>query len=257
MADLEFLDVAPAEAVEHFRAKGFHVGFDWRDTEASWHTRSFTVAKVAGMDILTDIRSAVDEALAEGLTFEQFQRRLTPVLQRKGWWGRQPMRDPKTGEVRTVQLGSPRRLRIIFDTNLRMAGAHGRWQRIERLRDRLPYLRYVAVGDARTRPEHLRWHGTILPVDHPWWRTHYPPNGWRCRCTTVQLSESEAERFGGISSPPHSPSTPWFNQRTGATVDVPRGIDPGFAHNVGLIDPGRDGLERLQRRRAEWDSQPQ
>ncbi len=36
------LDVPPAEAVEHFRAKGFHVRFDWRDTDAEAHLRSFT-----------------------------------------------------------------------------------------------------------------------------------------------------------------------------------------------------------------------
>ena len=43
-------------------------------------------------------------------------------------------------------------------------------------------LRYVAVLDARTRPEHRAWHGLILPIDHPLWDTHYPPNGWGCRC---------------------------------------------------------------------------
>ena len=36
------LDVPLAEAVEHFRAKGFHVRFDWRDTDAEAHLRSFT-----------------------------------------------------------------------------------------------------------------------------------------------------------------------------------------------------------------------
>lgn len=185
MAAPEWLPVPPAEAITRFRAKGHHVGFDWRDTDAAYHLRSFTVAKAMRLDILHDIREAVDAALAEGITFERFRSRLEPTLVRKGWWGRREMVDPLTGERRLVQLGSPRRLRTIFDTNLRFALARGRWERFERTRGRLPYLRYVAVRDARTRPEHLAWHDTVLPVGHDFWRTHAPPNGWNCRCTLV------------------------------------------------------------------------
>ena len=94
------------------------------------------------------------------------------------------------------QLGSVHRLRLIFDANMRSATARGHWERIERLKDRLPLLRYVAVLDDRTRSRHRDWHGTILPVDHPFWATHYPPNGWRCRCMVQQLAEEDLERFG-------------------------------------------------------------
>ena len=92
-ASPEFLRVPPAEAVAAFCAKGLHVGFDWRDTDAALHARSFTVVK----------------AIAEGVTFEAFQERLEPTLHKKGWLGRQAMTDPVTGETRLVQLGSPRR----------------------------------------------------------------------------------------------------------------------------------------------------
>ena len=249
MPQPEILDLPPEEAVQHFRAKGFHVGFDWRDTDASTHVRSFTVAKAMKLDILEDIQGAMDEAIADGKTFDWFRDNLEPTLRKKGWWGRQRRVDPVTGESRIVQLGSPRRLRIIFDTNLRMAHAHGRWQGIERLKERMPYLRYVSVRDARTRPEHARWHGTVLPVDHPFWRTHYPPNGWRCRCLVQQLSEDDLERYGSkVSSgpPPGSEQTrPWVNRRTGEAARVAVGIDPGFTHNVGRIDPGKAAADRL------------
>ena len=235
----EFLKVPPLEAVAHFRAKGFHVGFDWRDTAAGEHLRSFTVAKAMKLDILEDIRGATDAALAEGLSFRQFQERLEPILRSKGWWGRGKLLDPKTGKMREVQLGSPRRLRIIYDTNLRMSHAKGRWERIERLAAERPFLRYVAVLDGRTRPEHMEWHGTVLPWDHPFWSTHYPPNGWRCRCLVQQFSAEELADFGYEPSggpPPGSGETrAWTNKRTGQTVQVPRGIDPGFGHNVGKV----------------------
>ncbi len=248
----ELLNVPPEDAIRHFRAKGYHVGHHWRDTSAAEHLRSFTAAKVTKLDILEDIRAAVDQALAGGATFETFQKELEPILRRKGWWGRQQMIDPLTGKLETVQLGSARRLKIIYDTNLRMAHAHGRWQAIERLAKQRPYLRYVSVRDARTRPEHARWHGTVLPWDHPFWRTHYPPNGWRCRCIVQQLSERDLKRYGHkVSSgpPPGSNETrPWFDKRNRTIIQVPRGIDPGFGHNVGRIDLDKAASNRLVRR---------
>ncbi|MCY4121011.1 MAG: phage head morphogenesis protein, partial [Acidobacteria bacterium] len=94
MAAPEFLAVPPVEAIAFLRSKGYHVGFDWRDTAAAEHLASFTVAKAMKIDVLADIRDAVDAALAEGTTLRQFQQRLEPVLRAKGWWGRQEIVDP-------------------------------------------------------------------------------------------------------------------------------------------------------------------
>jgi len=253
----EILNMTPEEAVEHFRAKGYHIGFDWRDTAAAQHLASFTVAKVAQIDILEDIRKAVDAAIAEGWTFEHFRAELEPLLRQKGWWGRQMMHDPLTGQTRTVQRGSARRLRIIFDTNIRMAYARGRWKAIERLADRRPWLRYVAILDERTRPDHARWHGTILPADHPAWKTHYPPCGWNCRCTVQQLSDRDLERYGYSPSaePPHDwhKTRSWHNARTGETIEIPVGIDPGFQHNVGQLTAEAHANAVMQEKAAAAD----
>ncbi|MGE0256938.1 MAG: PBECR2 nuclease fold domain-containing protein [Alphaproteobacteria bacterium] len=249
MAAVTLEPLPPVEAVQFFRAKGYRLGFDWRDTWQEEHSRAFTVAKAMRLDILQDIRGALDEAIAGGETFESFRKKLEPTLAAKGWWGRSRMTDPQTGEERVVQLGSPRRLRVIYDTNIRMAAAAGRWERIERVKERRPWLRYVAVLDERTRPEHRAWHGTVLPADDAWWRTHYPPNGWNCRCIVQQLSDRDLERFGyapSAAAPPGG-SRSWTNKRTGERMRVPAGIDPGFGYNVGrshtagLVPPPRSG----------------
>ena len=52
------------------------------------------------------------------------------------------MPNPKTGEIKPVQLGSPRRLEIIYDTNLRTAHAAGAWEGIQDTKAFFPYLRY-------------------------------------------------------------------------------------------------------------------
>lgn len=84
----------------------------------------------------------------------------------------------------------------------------------------------------------------MLRHDHPWWQTHYPPNGWRCRCRVIQLSEADLEEFGiePSSEPPEGSGQtfPWLNKITGETLQVPVGIDPGFGHNVGLLKPAAE-----------------
>lgn len=252
MAVVEPRAVPPEEAIAFFRAKGYAIGFDWRDVWHEEHGIAFTVAKAMSLDILEDIRGAVDQAISSGITFRDFEKYLVPILQAKGWWGRKTVVDPVTGETVDAQLGSRRRLEIIFDTNVRTSYAAGQWERIERLKDRRPWLRYVAVMDARTRPQHAAWHNTILRADDPWWQTHFPPNGWKCRCTVMQLSDRDLGRYGLDPSPEEPPMDlqPWLNKRTGQFEMVPAGIDPGFANNAGLLDRAAEAEKRLVEKRA-------
>ncbi|HEX2880370.1 MAG TPA: PBECR2 nuclease fold domain-containing protein [Polyangiaceae bacterium] len=231
----------PQAQLRWFREKGYALNFDWRDQWGEEHARAFTVAKATQLDILADLRQAVDDAIANGTGPQEFIKALRPTLEKKGWWGEKEEKDPVTGEVKSVQLGSARRLRTILDTNLRQVNSAAKWERIERTAQARPYLRYVAqqVGDER-RPEHQRWHNTILPYDHPWWRTHFTPNGWGCQCEIQQLSERDLERYGfkvSAKAPPVK-MVPYYNARTGKTLMVPKGIDPGFDYNPGLVRRG-------------------
>ena len=159
MAGIDVVDLPDEEAVRHFRAKrnrqDWDWSFDWRDVSAEEHLVQFTFAKAAKLDVLEAVRAEVDRAIAQGTTLREFTRTLKPRLQKLGWWGEKEMVDPRTGETRLVEIG-PRRLATIFDTNLRMAHARGRWERIEALKQDMPYLRYVATLDARARPDHAR-----------------------------------------------------------------------------------------------------
>lgn len=226
--------IAPQEAIAFFKAKGWAIAFDWRDVWQEENVRAFTVAKAMSRDLLEDIRAAVDSALVEGTTLQTFIKDLAPRLYARGWWGRKWMSDPDTGEERVVQLGSPARLRTIYQTNLRTSYMAGRWQRIQRTKRTLPFLRYVSVMDGRERAEHHAWHDTILPVDHPWWDNHFPPCGWNCRCDTQALNERTMARRGwAVNDPPRFPEKDYVNKRTGEVTRLERGIDPGWSYNVG------------------------
>lgn len=233
--------LAPKEALAWFRAKGFIFGFSWQDVWHEEHGRGFTVAKAMTRDVLETIREAVDRAIAEGQTLEQFQKDLRPTLEKLGWWGKQRAIDPATGQIETVQLGSPRRLKTIFQTNMRTSYAAGRWERIQRNKRAFPLLEYVSVMDGRERPEHHAWHATVLPVDDVWWDEHYPPNGWNCRCLVKPVSRGQAERRGlKVTEPEVFEGREWANKRTGEVHIIEKGIDPGWAYHVGKAR--HDGL---------------
>ena len=43
------------------------------------------------------------------------------------------------------------------------------------------------------RPEHAALNGVVKSIDDPFWKTYYPPNGWRCRCTVMNTAEKVSE----------------------------------------------------------------
>ncbi len=185
----------PEKAIAYFRAKGYAFSWDWHDLWQEAHAKAFTVAKALRMDVLEDIRDAVDRALNEGQTLAEFRRDLEPRLKAKGWWGKVTVGDGEGG-ARQVQLGSPWRLKTIYRTNLQTAYMAGRWQAFMENVDDRPYLQYVAVLDSRTRPTHRALHGKVFRYDDPFWRDLYPPNGWGCRCRVRALSSDDIAARG-------------------------------------------------------------
>ncbi len=65
-----------------------------------------------------------------------------------------------------------------------------RWERFSEDGDRYN-LQYRTAGDDKVRPEHAALNGVTLPPSDPFWEEYYPPNGWNCRCTVVQVRKSK------------------------------------------------------------------
>lgn len=239
MAGEVFNKPIPQEAMDYFNAKKLKIGFDYRDVWRAEHAFNFTVAKAMTQDILTDIQGALASAIAEGKTFQQFQKELRPLLEEKGWWGVQPMVDPLTGKTIDAQLGSPRRLKTIYDANIRTARAAGFWDRIQRTKDALPYLLYSLGPSARHRDAHVAISGTLLPADDPFWGIYFPPNGYGCKCWVRQISRAEYLELAddpNIDTESHPIQYEnWINKRTGEVERVAKGVTPGWDTNPGLL----------------------
>lgn len=65
-----------------------------------------------------------------------------------------------------------------------------KWERFSEDGDRYN-LQYRTANDDKVRPEHAALNGVTLPPSDPFWEEYYPPNGWNCRCTVVQVRKSK------------------------------------------------------------------
>ena len=230
----EFKKFPPADAIEYFRQKGYAIGFSWEDVWQEEHQAAVTVAKAMQLDILRDIRAGIDSALTDGTTFETFRKNLKPLLVEKGWWGKADMIDPLTGELKKVQLGSTRRLKTIFDTNLRTAHSEGQWARIQRSKDSFPYLIYDANNSEHPRIQHSQWDNLVLHADDPFWQKHLPVKAWGCKCGVRQASERMLEQRGlKVSESPSVKKYTYTNKRTGEVQKIELGVDPAFNYPPG------------------------
>ena len=180
--------------------------------------RAFYVTGLARHDLVQLVSDGIEEALKSGETLPQFKERIMAAIQTQGW--------------------HERRVELIFRTNMQTAYAAGRWKKIQAVKESRPYLQYVARM-IRTRPSHAILHGLVYPVDHEFWKTNYPPNGFRCHCHAVTLSSRQVEKRGLTVQKEMPKSGVWKDPKTGYehVVHFP-GADKGFRNN-----PGKDWVE--------------
>lgn len=226
------------EAIDFFRGKVNVPTRTWTDIWNGAHARAFMIAGAMRAELLNDFRKALDKSI-QGGSFRQFQKDFDSIVARHGW-----------------QYNGDRgwRTSVIYRTNMRSAYQAGRYRQMtdpDVLRYR-PYWRYVHGDSKRPRPEHLAWHGLVLPADDPFWKTHYPSNGWGCSCRVEALSERQLKKLGknGPDKSPKIETKPFTNPSTGNTEQVPKGIDPGFAFNVGRAAHGRPLAEAVIKEHA-------
>ena len=74
-----------------------------------------------------------------------------------------------------------------------------KWDRWEQEGDRYN-LQYRTAQDDRVRVSHAELAGITLPVSDPFWNDYLPPNGWNCRCTTVQVNTGKYPESNSKSS---------------------------------------------------------
>lgn len=132
--------------------------------------------------------SLVADAIAQGVPSRTATRRLNEFLETQG-----------------MTPENPWRLQTMFRTQTAMAYEAGRWEAMQDpVADAIVWgYEYVTVGDDRVRPNHAAMDGIRLPKDDPFWISNWPPNGWNCRCSTIEILFDD--ELASAKPPPSGP----------------------------------------------------
>ena len=165
---------------------------------AAFYREAFEMAAVHTQDLRDALFADAKEVFAQGGTYRDWADNFS---------------------LHGFEPANPYHLRTNYDTAANAAYSAGNWQQIVAAAGTFPYLRYVTVRDDKVREEHAALDGLEFPVDHPFWLTYMPPNGWNCRCGVEQLSPSE---YHGNEQP--------------RLADIPLQIPPEFQNNPGITN---------------------
>ena len=190
------LGLPPRDAVAYLESKGIRPTRHWYDIWQEAQAKAVTVSGMTRLDLLEDVKKGLVDAVKNGKTGKMFIDDLVPILRAKGWTGKRQSVNPKTGEVTERGLDLPARLSLIFFQNVQSAYMYGRYRAMLANAEERPWWMYIAVLDSRTRPHHRALHRKVFRYDDPFWKTHYPPNGFYCRCRVRALSDAQLEREG-------------------------------------------------------------
>jgi SPP1 gp7 family putative phage head morphogenesis protein len=136
-----------------------------------------SVSNLFNDTIQRELQKAIADITADGDHVQEGIRRLRNKLDALG-----------------VTSGSPSQLEAIFRTQTQLAYSAGRMNANAdpAVQEILWGYEYVTVGDDRVRPEHAVLDGTKLPKDDPRWGEIMPPNGWNCRCSVLEIYDTDS-----------------------------------------------------------------
>lgn len=172
------------EAADYLRRLRVYSQEDYNSLSTDAKRSGFTVARVASLDALQKIQDALVEDVETGGTLKAFVNRVDEALG-------------------AGALSRPR-IENVYRDNTAKAYSRGLIKTLGHPMVNLefPYLRYSAVHDSRTEPEHLAMEKlgldqtAVYRRDDPIWQRFLPPWRWSCRCAVIPLTVEQAAALG-------------------------------------------------------------
>lgn len=168
------------EAIDAFRKKVIVTSGEWDKLDAKAKQKAFRVAGVAQLDLVSDVWTAIDRAIRDGTTLEDFKRAIGDRV-RRAWGG---------------SVDAPgHRLDTIFRTNVQSAYSAGRWAQLtdDDVMESHPVWTFDAVLDDATTDVCEDCDGTTLDAGASWWDSHNPPLHFSCRSGIIPMTVEDAK----------------------------------------------------------------
>lgn len=179
----------------------------YKELEKKSRARAFSVSHYTSAEVLNQFLRELVDAVEDGTTYDTFLENMNTFLERNGY-----------------TAVNPWHASVIFETNVQTAYNAGHYETMQKAKKYRPYWQYKTAADGRVRETHAAMQDKVYAADDPIWNVWYPPNGYRCRCTVVSLTEEQVKRMGlEVSSKPPTSLTEFG--------DIPVFPDKGFSNN--------------------------
>jgi uncharacterized protein with gpF-like domain len=177
----------PKEALKYWAQKIVITPDEYAALADDVKNLAFSVADLQRSDLVQDVYDMLQEAIAGGQPFGDFQEALGDALEGLGWGG-----------------SEQHRAKLVYHNAVSTAYSAGHSQQLDADADIFPYRRYVCTLQ-NTRDSHAIMHNMILRSDDPAWDRIYTPNGHNCACDVegVMAASPDQVRSGvGLSADP-------------------------------------------------------
>ena len=162
-------------ALARARSLGIVLPEVYQELPEEYRRLAFTASGLHSIDQIQMVFDSLVTAMEENLTFPQWRERVI-------------------ASPANIRLPS-NRLETIFRNFVQTSYNRGRFEQYVQGQAEQPWLLYVSVDDARTRPTHAAMNGHVARVNDPIWNRWAPPNGHNCRCRLIALDNDQAQEF--------------------------------------------------------------
>jgi SPP1 gp7 family putative phage head morphogenesis protein len=150
---------------------------------------SFTIAGIEDANVLQSVRNTI-ATLPAGAPWDvvkkQIVSQISPYLV-----------DPHANtEEQAKQIAAAEaKAELLLRINGQTAYAAASYRVMDAQRAVFKYWQYQTMRDSKVRASHRALDGLVLPADSTFWKTHFPPWDFGCRCVALAISDMSLEHI--------------------------------------------------------------
>lgn len=196
-----------SEVMKEIRAAG--VGKNLNQLQRRYARMLYDVMRQTGSKIDATTRATIASLIADKEPIGRGTKILQATLDKLG-----------VGDRSQAQLET------LYKTEVSRAYSSGQMYRDRQRWEDVWGYRYVTMRDDRVRPEHASWDGTTLPKNHKFWKSHWTPCGWNCRCKIVTI----------YKTPGYKPKLVQPGKINGFVAEADDGFENNYDNSMGLVE---------------------